>query len=329
MAARRLFAALAVVILLGRSAPSEEPAVYRGKTARQWADALGDNDVRARWLATHALGQLGPAAGVAAEPLATMLANADEEEYVRGGAAWTLGRIGPGSASAAKALAVALTSRLGSVRRNAAAALGRLGPASKDAVPALEGLLVDDDPAVRAAAAVALARIAGQLKAFTVLVEMLRGPNARDVCEAVAALGELGPQAEPAAGELAAALAHSDGDVRRLASRSLGSIGPKALPSVKGAFESPVESVRLGTVAAFERIGAAAVPELVAALEDSSPAVRRAAARALGRLRAEAEGAATALLAAASDPDPQVRHEAAEALKRVKGEQRQSKSQGK
>ena len=74
----------------------EEPA-YRGKTVSAWIAQLADEDVRARWYATYALGQIGPQAARAVEPLSKIVADKYGHEYVRGGAAWALGRIGPGA----------------------------------------------------------------------------------------------------------------------------------------------------------------------------------------------------------------------------------------
>ena len=55
-------------------------------------------------------------------------------------------------------------------------------------------------------------------------------------------------------------------------------------------------------------------------MKDASPAVRRAAARALGNLGAEAQPARSALETAASDPQEDVRAAAAKALQRIRGE---------
>ncbi len=67
-------------------------------------------------------------------------------------------------------------------------------------------------------------------------------------------------------------------------------------------------------------MGPDAVRALTVALKDPSPAVRRAAARALGNLGADAQSARAALETAASDPQEDVRTAAAKALQRIRGE---------
>ena len=119
------------------AAPAESPAAWQGKTAAQWARRLADPDMRVRWYAVYALGELGPAAAEAVGPLGKVLANRPEQEYVRAGAAWALGRIGPAAKRAAPLLTETLASTLISVRRNSAEALGNLGAADKDSVSAL------------------------------------------------------------------------------------------------------------------------------------------------------------------------------------------------
>ena len=73
-------------------------------------------------------------------------------------------------------------------------------------------------------------------------------------------------------------------------------------------------------IEALSWMGPRAVQPLTAALRDESPAVRRAAARALGNLDGEAQSARAALESAASDPQEDVRAAAAKALQRIRGE---------
>jgi HEAT repeat protein len=58
---------------------------------------------------------------------------------------------------------------------------------------------------------------------------------------------------------------------------------------------------------ALGRIGAAAVPELVVALENSDPAVRHKAVGVLGRIGPDATAAVPSLVKLLNDPDPEVR----------------------
>ena len=132
--------------LVGPSAgQAQEPAVWEGKTVRQWADQLTDADLRIRWYATYALGQIGPPAAKAAEPLLKILEDQarTEHEYVRVTAAWSLGRIGSTDEATVSVLAKTLKSTLPAVRRGSAEALGRLGPAGKPAAGDLLKALED------------------------------------------------------------------------------------------------------------------------------------------------------------------------------------------
>ena len=67
-------------------------ALYRGKSARQWADELAAPDLRARWDAAYALGRIGPGASAAIPALERVLEDRAEHEYVRGSAAWAWAR---------------------------------------------------------------------------------------------------------------------------------------------------------------------------------------------------------------------------------------------
>jgi HEAT repeat protein len=70
-------------------------------------------------------------------------------------------------------------------------------------------------------------------------------------------------------------------------------------------------------IEALSWMGPDAVSALIAALKDRSPAVRRAAARALGNIGVQAQRARLALETAASDPQDEVREAAAKALQRI------------
>ena len=163
----------------------------------------------------YALGQLGPSARAATEPLLKVLAKTDEDEYVCGGAAWALGRIGRHDAKIVDGLTAALKSDMLSVRVNSAEALGQLGPPARPALKNLAGLLDDDDVDARIAAAAALIRIGGPSRGLAALTAIVRGNEKRGPYEAAVALGQLGPAAAPALPALVAALGHPQPDVAR------------------------------------------------------------------------------------------------------------------
>ena len=110
---------------------ANQETVWQGKTLPQWVEQLSGETDRVRWYAAYALGQIGPDAAVAVDPLCKLLADRAQYEYVRGAAAWALGRIGDGSPQVVDLLIATLGSDHDSVRRNSARALGNLGPAAR------------------------------------------------------------------------------------------------------------------------------------------------------------------------------------------------------
>ncbi len=324
---------LAILLLPVAAVPAGAAEEYRGKPAGAWVARLNDDDLRARWHATYALGQIGPGAAEAVEPLAAMVADKYGHEYVRSGAAWALGRIGPAAEPAVPRLVETLRSQpppVVSVRRTVPQALGRIGPAARPAVPELLKLLDDEDRAVRVNAAAALWRIAEHERAIPALVAMLRTGTGTLPYKAAVALGKLGaPQKGDAAlfraeesrvpffeviPALIESLGHADDDVRRAAGRSLGQLGPTTIPALRQALDHAQAPVRRHAVVALGWIGEPAVPALIEALKNDLPPVRLTAARELGRLGPAAAEARGALIEAVDDPDPQVRAAAAKAL---------------
>jgi len=299
---------------------SGEGTEWKGKTAQQWAERLADDDVRTRWYAAYALGQLGPKAVAGVEPLTKTLANQSEHEFVRGGTAWALGRMGPAAESAVPLLTETLTSKHVSVRRNAAWALGNLGAAAKPAVPGLLKTLDDEDATVRVNAAAALWKIDRHAKAIPALAAALGRETESGPCQAATALGSLGSDAEPAVPALVDAFRHADADVRRGAARALGEIGPPAVHALRRALDDPNVEVRRNAVEAFRWMGEPALPELISALKNAMPPVRRSAARSIGRLGNAAKTAEAALVEAVNDPDAEVRDAAAKALGAIRKE---------
>jgi HEAT repeat protein len=121
------------------------------------------------------------------------------------------------------------------------------------------------------------------------LLVSLKSDQAAVRAGAARTLGEIGPQAKDAVGDLTAALRDSDRDVRQNAATSLGNIGSAAQP---------------------------AAAELSAALRDSQWQVRRAAAYALGRLGTR--DVEPALKAARKDKNASVQKAAKSSLDQIK-----------
>jgi hypothetical protein len=94
--------------------------------------------------------------------------------------------------------------------------------------------------------------------------------------------------------------------VRETAIDALARIGPAAIPSLIVALEDPNADVRDRAAQSLARMGPPAkeaVPMLIAALEDPDWSVRRSAARALGQIGPEAAPAVPALMQLLKSPD--------------------------
>jgi len=174
-----------------------------------------------------------------------------------------LGLLGPAAAEAVPDLLALLTRHNPEVRASAAEALGRIGKAAKPAVATLTKMIDDPDPRVKAHAAVALWRITGDAKpsvpalsaalADPVLVLAFEDPrltsnyalrpdvpgplppveanligpwDTTPVC-VIRALGEIGPDAKPAADALRYAERDSDPTIRAAATEALKKINAK------------------------------------------------------------------------------------------------------
>jgi HEAT repeat protein len=176
--------------------------------------------------------------------------------------------------------------------------LAAIGPAAKPAVDDMIRLLADADPAIRGDAAVAVAAIGPDAAAAVPsLTKMLADDGAPAVkYPAAYALGRIGPAAKPALDPLRALATSSDEVLATVAIWSTLKIAPEdrslleqAIPALRKAARANQEIVRLEASVALGEIGpaaASAIPilELVSE-EDSSKAVRAAAAAALAKIK--------------------------------------------
>jgi HEAT repeat protein len=108
-----------------------------------------------------------------------------------------------------------------------------------------------------------------------------------------------------------------DDQVRTHAAQVLGMMGPgaqAAIPDLAAALDDPVLAVRHTAATSLAGMGPAAVPALLKVLHHKEATARAAAALALAQLRLQAAVATPALQAALSDPDPEARLVAAVAL---------------
>lgn len=175
------------------------------------------------------------------------------------------------------------------VRSDAAEALGLL--ADSRALEPVRKLLTDPDGEVRTNAAVALIRI-GDDKLFPEVVKSLRHPDARIVIGAAVALGRLADRR--VVPNLVEAFKTEDPEVGAAVAWALGQCGdaaalPWLITAVEQGFAVANACEALGRIA-----DARAQAALLKATEHAADDVRAYAARAIGLLRYDAEGATSA-----------------------------------
>lgn len=196
------------------------------------------------------------------------------------------------------------------VRRLAALGLG----AARDAAVApvlLERIRVEAQSCVRDDLTWALVQHADA--ASEDLLGLLRSPAATDRRTAAHVLSKIGDPEHFA--PLAPLVADRDSDVAIKAYRAVANTGHADAPATLASRLGDGDALQRDALStAMHRLGAAAVPSLVAALSDGTPAVREHAADALGYLGEAADAAADDLLAATRDADAEVRLAAVSAL---------------
>jgi HEAT repeat protein len=209
----------------------------------------------------------------------------------------------------------------------AAYCLGTLGPKAAAATPALHSVLVDvnarneyNNEYSRSMAAWALGRIGPAARAeVPVLTDTMRATKLLAVRRSTAeALGNLGPAAESAEGELLKMLKNDDDITRVNAAVALWKISRHraALPALvemlrgENSSQAFAASVALGQI---EGEADTVAPALIAALHASDADVRRAAARSLGQL-GKAAFPSLKKANALHDPDPEARRLVVESL---------------
>lgn len=214
-------------------------------------DLLADDDTVGRTAAVQALGQLGPEAASAVEPLAARLSDPALQSYV----IETLGKIGPAAAPAVPRLIELAKST--DQRASVLPALTKIGRGATPALPLIYGCLNDPASDVRASAVTAIATIeTDQAKALATLIPLAGDQSGRMRRAVAGALAQYGTAARPAAPafvrmlvsenersdamkalkatgidtvpDLQKMLAVKDAKVRTFACESLAALGPAA-----------------------------------------------------------------------------------------------------
>jgi HEAT repeat protein len=146
--------------------------------------------------------------------------------------------------------------------------------------------------------------------------EMLRFGNPESRAEAIKFLGE--ERYAPAVPHLAQLVEESDPGTRFLAAQALGKLGDEAeaaVPSLLIALRADDMYLRMAITGALINIGNPSVPGLVKALFDRNNAVRRASAKALGKIGNKR--AIKPLQVAVKDTDPALVKLCQQALERL------------
>ena len=300
--------------------------------------------------AVHGLAMIGASAVPAIQAL---IGGPDMQTSVN--ACDALAAIGPGSAKSADQLMMAAKSTDATLRWHAVSALGDIGADPKSCVQCLIGALSDSDEQVKVSAEHSLRKIGKA--AVPALVEGLTdeslhslitsiiaeiGPDAAAAVpaltgmlgskdadvrrEAILTLAAIGPAANSVAPELIKMLGDKQSPNRPAAAFALGKMMAKsAVPALKDGMndvDNPV--LRLACVWALLQIdptnedyATIALPQLITALDNDNPAIRREAARTLARFGARAKSAVPALQQHLSDPNAPVRREALIALAEI------------
>lgn len=298
----------------------------------QLTTALNDRDSRVRAAAASALATFGPHAMEAVPALRTVLA--DESSTVRARAAFALGQIGPAARRVTDDLVRLVSDPDVSVRRNVVSALGGIGADTAVILPALRQAMSDADDIVRQCASTTLAMISHNLVTQSAPPPQESPANKPAPQKPTIAGAELKvfdpdqsteptphhePAATPEAADLIDQLEDTDADVRWNASQGLEKLGASAVPEMIASLNHRNPAVRRLLIVALGRVGTearASIPAMLVALHDVNSDVRCAAADSLGQFGVVTPALVQALAQSLTDPNAEVRRYAATTLGR-------------
>jgi HEAT repeat protein len=260
-------------------------------------------DSRLRGIAAEALGELGGRARNAIGPLEA-LANGQGRFRFRASA--SLARIDHANRAVGEALNQLQAAIMHDTPRERALAVGELGMFGERSIPLLVLAVRDTDPLVKAAAALRLGRIGPPARAaIPVLLANLRPADPYDPLpgNVVRALGQIGLKRSDAAETMPVLLAMLENDFGGDVATLIGQVGSDFVRPLGDllADEHKNRIVRSFAARALGRIGAEAkptVPALIALLDDSNALAeqRPEIIQAMGRIGPNARAAVPALI---------------------------------
>jgi HEAT repeat protein len=269
-------------------------------------EALRTRDIDTRWVVVESLASVGPQA---VGPLTDALRDGDPR--VRGGAAAVLAILGERAEPAIPALIEALGNPIPPE------------DAYPPETPQVRGVPTSQKPAARGIY-FTLASIGPS--AISPLIEQLDRPDAPSRGRAIRAIGFIGADARPAVSRLVRLL--GDGGVRMQCAEALGRIGPPARDAIAPLMKRATDPDPVFRAKVVEAIGLIDVPKqngpqtgdgarprrssaaILAALRDTDPRVRVAAAHALRETAWSLPETSLRLVELFGDPAPEVRLQA-------------------
>jgi HEAT repeat protein len=266
---------------------------YHDKPLEYWVAALRSSDAAIRAEAVDVIAEASPRTKETVDLLLNAL-SAESDTSLHPKFAQALGRLGSAAAPAVPQLATLLRDDHIEIREAAAIALGNIGPAAASAVPDLTRALRDCCHDVRAEAAVALGRI-GQpaIDAVPALIEAMNDPISWVRLQSVEALVTLQPRTQAVISAYTRALADTREEVRAAAAIGLSKTGAStssALSSLARLLSTdPYPAVRIAAATALGALAPASRSELqvlMTAQSDSNFAVRAAVRDAIAMVRA-------------------------------------------
>jgi HEAT repeat protein len=280
------------------------------------------DDEHAAVAATLALGEIGKVPAGSEAKIRTNAKGA--EKLLSTISLWTLARVHPEDKALGREVAEQLVSRLGDqdpfVRVGAARALAALQLGPETMAPIMEKALANADETTAHHALDAIAALGPA--AVPRLVDVLKHTKLR--AQVAYALGQIGPPAAPATGDLVKLLSSSDTKTVTEAAVALAKIGPAAaasVPALTAALKQTDCPNPHAIAYALGKMGpaaAAAKPDLMILLGSKDQSVAVVAAWALTRIDPQSSETATkvvpTLIAGLSDPRPESRQMAAETL---------------